>query len=313
MKKYVFILFFFLSIQAYAISNEELLKTILGDVHSVISETDNEILQNTWNTMIRNYNVNKLHFIISNAGNNNSKIGTNQFSFDKSDLNQSQKIFIDEKLLDLYPEHRPLVLAIFFHEFRHACDFYTNPEGFVLVETDLLEEFLYEMDAFYVEALFLEELYKINNVEPMTQFEKIIRDSNKNDNLKSFSMIMNKIDTTIVYRLRGIGNQLYNKDLTYNQFTESCLSIGTSLLDSYDKMPKGNVNWENYYRWCQMNTFIVFMPRIIQKYGNLGDQEFIDKIKPIQNQIDTMVSNCANIHDDFEEFNNEIFSNLYDL
>ncbi len=106
---------------------------------------------------------------------------------------------LTSRFLGCYPAHRAFVLAVLMHETTHAYDYLGNPDGFFAQPRDGVERYLYEMDAAYLEAMFLRDIARPHGWK-LSPFERYLLESLERDDLASYSTTFLATDMAFVYR-----------------------------------------------------------------------------------------------------------------
>lgn len=178
-------------------------------------------------------------------------------------------IVLDTYLYSLKKEYPSLVYAIIVHEMRHAFDYYSDADRFMAgCEGNELEAYMYEMDALYLEALFLIGFIDSTKYS-LSNFERFIISSLKNDGLQSASIAFKGIDN-------ALARQLYNLCLN-NQSAKSSIetfyTIGDSIGGAF-KYPEDKDSWAKYCSYAPLNTYCKFGPQILRNILHLKDPKY---------------------------------------
>ncbi|WCL50017.1 hypothetical protein [Leptospira sp. GIMC2001] len=155
------------------------------------------------------------------------------FAFDSAGSHPG--IYISPYLVDLYEKRPSLVYSILIHEFQHADSYFTNKDLFILTRDNPVEKYLYEMDAYHLEALFIKNYLAHDKRFILSEFEKFLSSSHSKDNLASFSQAAYKFDMRLVYYLHGLVRSPKNKLLKYKELNETTDSILTQDFEKYEE------------------------------------------------------------------------------
>ena len=160
-------------------------------------------------------------------------------------------------LIELYKTQPSIVYSILVHEFTHAYSYFNDKEGFIKDQKNELELYLYEMDASYIEALFIRD-YLVPQKMQLTKFENLLLQSNEEDELSTFSIIMRNTDKDLAYAMIGIVTDKQD----YNGKLRSIEELGKALLKNVvfdEKMSE----WEKYCSFTTLKTYIRLSPEIV--------------------------------------------------
>jgi hypothetical protein len=267
-KKSIFCLFFLFSFcfifadspdskQSHTYYLSEKLHLIFHELCDLIENGDpaNEILIQRIDLIKSKIEHNELLLLMTDEGLHNVLFGA-CFNFSLDDPTQKPVISLDKTLLSLYPRQKSLVFSLLIHEIQHAYNYFVDHEAFVTTYNNLLENYLYEMDAYHVEALFIRDVL-IPQDYPLTDFEKLLVVSFENDNLDYFSFVFINLDMRLVYYLYNVtlNKQSVEKNI------EELLRVGNELIDLF-KYPEQDDKWNQFVSLIPMHTYC----RFIQQY-----------------------------------------------
>ena len=306
MRKIIFLAIFFLfttSIFGDDISN---LRMLLDEIYSIIKNTNNEYLIKAYNEPINQFNKNNLILKID-KNTSNSILGRASFSFNVND-DAKQYINIEEKVLRFYPENKSLIMAILMHEFKHASDYYKNKDYFKQIQESKVEQYLYEMDALYIESLFINECLKLDY--KLSNFEKFFMNSNIEDNLQIVSVILTNTDKEMIYYFYAERLKCYNEEITKSEYLNLLLKYSDQILMNY----KGNINtddWDSFYFATQLQTYINFVPEFADSILTKdGLKTCSDVISKLNKKLDEFRSMIESEMDNYKIYNDKIIKIL---
>jgi len=180
-------------------------------------------------------------------------------SFYVDEQNQAW-IGIDKELIDMYPERKELVFSIIIHEYKHAYD-YLTVENYVEHRNDEIEDYLYEMDALFVEALFI-KYYLAENGYNLGNFERYLLASLDMDDLNSASTLFKKVDKGIIYSTYGMIIAVNEGNTTlYELLTKIDNDLDQIIIDSQKVYES---DWEKYVHLVEANTLQYYLPILVK-------------------------------------------------
>jgi len=293
MKKIIGIIVFILvtgnlSSQDYT-ESENTVRKLISELVSVVENSPNSTLKKTLELPLEKFYSDELHFQIVEKvdGYNDSYLGHGMFSFFENP-ESPQIITIEDKLLRFYPENRSLIMAVIMHEFSHANNYYADPEHMRAIRDNKLEKYLYEMDAMFIEAQFIEAAE--SDEYTLSRFESFLLTSMIDDNLALASLITRKIDNKLVWSMIRIKDNYINEKLTFDLLISDLNLIGSSLLEDWNQEQRDSeLSWAKLVHMIKMKTFQQFVGTIIN--GVITDQilqDFQQEIDDINSLIDSL-------------------------
>ncbi|MCU0846974.1 MAG: hypothetical protein MUD12_03725 [Spirochaetes bacterium] len=168
-------------------------------------------------------------------------------------------IIISPYLLKIHDSRPSIVYSILIHEFAHAYSFFRNRNDFISSQGNELEIYLYEMDAHFIEAMFIRD-YLPGEKYMLTDFEKLLLESLNRDNLRFFSMFLKGTDMDVVYNLYSITK----KNIPKEEKIKTIEKMGDELLEGF-RYPSGGSDLEKYGSVIPCKTYAAFMPDIIRR------------------------------------------------
>lgn len=236
--------------------------------------------------MITKYLEDELPFIINKRV--DSYISSARFKY--KDNGNYPHIELNENIFDLYENHSSLFQGIIFHELFHAYILFTNKDYFLSVRDDIIEQYMYEMDALNIEATYFTYLSK-NYDLVMTPFEQYMINSFSKDNLGGVSYLLKTKDMDLIYYLSNLSNSYLRQEIDISYVLDEVIQIGNyvSALDII-----GAEGWKKYTSVCTQLTYSQHIAYFLNPIlSNIKDDSFDEKI----NEINTIKNN---IDKDFE-------------
>lgn len=166
-------------------------------------------------------------------------------------------IVISPCFLRVYDGNLSIFYSALIHEIVHAYDFFSNYDSFRISEQNILEKYLYEMDATYVESLFIKDILHPNKIS-LTRYEEYLLNSLIKDNLASFSLAFRAVDMNLVYDLVGLSRG----DISKKKKVKLVAEVGDALLKQFTYPEKGS-DWEQYYTMIPFWTYCQYVPQIL--------------------------------------------------
>ncbi len=117
--------------------------------------------------------------------------------------NNPSYIQFHHKFPELYNKHPGLAMTLLTHELGMFCLYIKDKAFFTKNIENRVENFMFTMDTYYIDAKFLEALYKNEPglLKTKTQFEDFLLLSNKENNLASVSQLLLGTDIEMTYAL----------------------------------------------------------------------------------------------------------------
>lgn len=129
-------------------------------------------------------------------------------------------------IVDLYETHPSIVYAIIMHESKHADSFFHNRKYYLSVEGNPIEEYMFELDSYHIEAMFIRDYVMTNKKFKPTKFENFLATSFIENNLRRFSYGALGTDAQLTYYLNDLIRSDKRKDEKYaelDRITDSIL------------------------------------------------------------------------------------------
>ncbi|OGS27623.1 MAG: hypothetical protein A2297_02645 [Elusimicrobia bacterium RIFOXYB2_FULL_48_7] len=300
----------FVSTDTFADSKSEVnskeLIIVFNDLCKIVKATNNsdKYVEKRIDLVNDKINSNELLFIIDNNL-PKSIFGGIEFNGANKGYMKSY-VKANEFVLGMHEKHPSIVYSAIMHEIQHAYNYYTDPNEILKIDNNILERYLYEMDAYYTEAKFIREYISKKDYK-MTGYEDCLVDSLERDSLYSFSVSFLGIDMKTVYMLYELRNKPDNQ-----KNEEIIIEIGNDIIDtlkSYNKYDE----FKKYSTIARAYSYCLYVPQVlydINYYTNGNDdpdkfkiENSYPKIFKIVNKINkTMIPNI----DMFKKMNKKI-------
>lgn len=158
-------------------------------------------------------------------------------------------IEVNGALIDIANSRPTLAMSMLMHEMKHARDYFTVGETYKEHMKNSLEEFMYEMDALFIEALFIRD-YLAPRYKDLTAFEQYVLASLENDNLASVALVFMAVDMSLTYRFYGIGKEL-DSGMSCKDYFAEFSRRGKPLFD----LPIPKEDFQKYNSLIAIKTF----------------------------------------------------------
>ena len=192
-----------------------------------------------------------------------------QFQCD-TDMKQVPVILVSPYMIRLYKAVPSIVLSALVHEMQHAKSYFDNPKYFTAMYKSDLENYLYELDSYNIEANFISTCLSARGYT-LTPFEQFLVRSYTEDHLGNFSFTMLGHDMDLAFYLNGIER----KQATYEQKIGMVNAVITDLL-SREFDDRGG-DWDKYKQAVTPYSALKFTPQIIRNiegmHGKIRDND----------------------------------------
>ncbi len=198
------------------------------------------------------------------------------FTLSKSSGAEIASIAIAPDVVDLYTNRPSIVLSAIVHEMQHSRSYAHSPDAFRSGHSSTLEKYLYELDAYNLEAQFIRDYILKKPEYTPTKFELFLEKSFTEDYLSAFSYAMLGYDM----ELAGYLYRMSRRTATY----EDKLAEVDKVLDQLLAKPvvtEGDP-WELYVQMVPAYSFLQFAPQALR---NIDDVH--GKLKPGNYDLNT--------------------------
>lgn len=232
-------------------------------------------------------------------------------------------ILLNKNVIDVFYYQESIVFSMLMHEIQHAYDYYTNYGLFEVSDENILEGYMFQMDALYLEVLLIEK-FLVPNDYKITDFEKKLLESHQKNNLAEFSQIFETTDMKLIYKLYHLMN---NKDSYENNFKE-IINTGNALIDDFNKIDNFKEvkdekdEWLKYQILVSLYSFTKYINQVAytiinSKYKNMSPNEFnLNDYSPELfkqlNTIKDLLLPYAEIIDNYKSRNIKMVKNIYE-
>ena len=151
-------------------TTETKIEAILLELSGIVRPETHELVADTVDCVLSRIQQGTLRVVVE-PDSEEETLGQATFSYYLDEPDRAPYISINEKTLGLYPSRISLLMALLVHEFKHACDYFTYTSWYIEHRDNILETYLYDMDALYVEVLFIKECV-LSSAYAMTKLEK---------------------------------------------------------------------------------------------------------------------------------------------
>lgn len=146
-------------------------------------------------------------------------------------------------------------MSAFIHEMQHVYDYYYNRDLFMVSYDNVLEKYFFEMDAYHIEGLFINEVLKKEKIS-LSKFETLLSDSLKENNLDYFSIVFKGINMRQIYSYSGFVNK-NNLKKTIKLY----INDGKKIIENY-KIEEKDDAWIKYQKIVPVFTYFYFIPQL---------------------------------------------------
>ncbi len=138
-------------------------------------------------------------------------------------------IQLNNALLDSAKKRPTLAMTMILHEMKHAHDYFSIGDRYRECMKNRLEGFMYEMDALFIEALFIRD-FLAPRYKDLTDFERYVLASMEKDNLASVALVFMQEDMDLTYDLYDLGKKL-DKGLDCREYFAEFSRRGKTVLE----------------------------------------------------------------------------------
>ena len=150
-----------------------------------------------------------------------------------------------------------IVYAALMHQIQHVYDYFTNRELFLVSQNNMLEKYLFETDAVYMEGMFIRDCLSAQNYK-LTSYESFLLQSMEQDNLARFSTVAMGIDMDIAYGLVRISKAGQPK----GEKLQMVEAMGRKLMEA-TAIPENTPELKKYNIAVQLATYCLFAPQTL--------------------------------------------------
>ena len=236
------------------------------------------------------------------------------FSHTKGSDKHTPAIHVSPYMIQLYKSKPSIVLSAFVHEAMHAKSYFMNPDLFAAIENNVLENYLYQLDALNCEARFIRGYLKNNPKFALTMFERFLDKSFYEDHLDNFSHSMMGFDMNIAFFLYKTVGNTDGHDMKIKAIEK--------MINEYEA--KGFIDYkdefQNYSQLVPIYTILQFTPQAVYtmdiRSGLLKKNESfsLERRHPILNskllKLEKIFHENRNCYISYREKINALFKNV---
>ncbi len=209
-------------------------------------------------------------------------------------------ILFNKNIINIFYRQKSIVFSMLIHEIRHAYDYFTNYGLFKVTINNLLERYLFQMDALHIEALLIKNFLIPNNYN-LTEFEKILLDSFQNNNLYEYSLIFESTEMHLIYYLY----ELINNNETYEDCLNKVLGAGNNVLYDFKKLKDNDEDWKKYQVYISLYSYIKYINQIVysityNKHKKMEPNEFI--LNDYAPEISKLINNIEKLEPSYLDY-----------
>ncbi|MCU0849491.1 MAG: hypothetical protein MUD12_16535 [Spirochaetes bacterium] len=234
---------------------EKKFKGILADMSAAVSSSKNEDVKKIFAAAMQRISSDELGFFIDEKAERSIFQGIG-FTPPKG-RGKPCYVVLSPYMLEIYSKRPSIVMTALFHEFVHAYDYFRDPPAFLNYSKDPLERFMYEFDATYFEAVFIESVPARLNYD-LSKFERYLMDCFRKKELHVFSRYLLGTDYYTAFELYRIRNSRK----TAEEKLMEVQSLGKAVLEKNTVRPEDGR--EKIFEKCMaMLTFRNYAPRTV--------------------------------------------------
>jgi hypothetical protein len=183
----------------------------------------------------------------------------------KQEFSDKTFIGIGPYLIELYGKKPSIVLSILIHEHVHAFHYFDNPNYFIFFLNNPLEQFLFEFDATYYEAMFIEN-YLVPKKYELTKFEDFLLQSYKNRQLPVFLMYFQGYNYNVAFQMYKIRKS----EEKFNDKLSKLESLGNEIISNCKQNAQDEKSIK-YNKIVTLFTYRKFIGQTIFDILNMND------------------------------------------
>lgn len=166
-------------------------------------------------------------------------------------------LVVNPKVLESYDRNPSIILSAFAHEMQHAADFFRDPEYYVRVSNNGFERYLFELDSYLTEAVFIDQYLIPAREYRLTRFELFLHTSWKKNGMNEFSE-----------KLQGYDRLLARELLDINRVNQPVSAKAEKLQKIMQRIAALDVNAalsadERFSRLTRVRTLTSFSPQVL--------------------------------------------------
>jgi hypothetical protein len=238
---------------------ERNLRLILTEMEDIVEKHNkNDIVYETFADVRLKSSTGRMHYSIS-MKDDCRKLGGGYFGI--SEEESVPVISLCQEYLSPYPKHRTFVYCTLIHEMKHAHDYFVYGDLYIEASKNVLERYLFQIDALYVEALFIQN-YLRPELPSLAPYEEFILNSLQHDDLQRASQILLRVDRDLIHTMIDLQEGYLGGETDLKEFLISFRNLGNSILGS-THTSSGN-EWSTYASLVGTHTYQLFASIIVQ-------------------------------------------------
>ncbi len=245
----------------------EQLKSIMDD-YSVLVEnySDNSNFRKAYDEFLKNMKVGKISLNISTESIDSLLSGL-RFDRTINENNVSQEkayLTFHSAAIENYENNTSIIYSMITHELWHAYAFSQWPNQVKEYHTDPFEEIMYEADAYYVEAEFIEKVLVERKIA-LSKFETYLLKCYQENALSSFLIVFMHADLSLIRTLYDLRNGYTTGTIKIDEVYNQLINLGKTIIENYIRNASNDGKWEWYVGFTIANTYQKYMTTLINQ------------------------------------------------
>ncbi len=251
-KKIVVVLMLLCSLSFSSFAKEVTnINEIIDNLAGLVKTCNDDTLKSTFNFVKAKIDLGEVKLQANKSLERNILIGV-EFVFDSA-KKAAPAIEYYPQIIETYQKQPSIVYSVLIYNFRQCYDYFTN-ETFMTSIDNKLEKILFEMDAHYLEGLFIKEVLKKKNFE-ISPFEAFLVDSLEKDNLKLFAFYIKAVF------LDGLYSFTQNTEKpSLEEIIKAYTELGYLIKKNEVISPQDTIE-QKYGKLVYINTFVKYIPQ----------------------------------------------------
>jgi hypothetical protein len=222
---------------------------------------------------------------------------------------------VGKGLIDVYHLYPSLMYSVITHELWHARDYLADPENYVRHNQDKMEKLLYEKDAIFVEAMFIDEVLVPLEYE-LSYFETYLLRCHQADSISSFYITFQIVDSSVVDYIAHWRREYFAGESADTVYA-ALMDIGRRQLDSYSRLAGTDGEWDRYTALAGLNAWFIYSIHVIEQIeGRENRYDTWDDVFAGQPEYADLYDGIADIIDEQRDFMtgaNESYRAAFDI
>lgn len=226
-----------------------------------------------------------------------------RFTVDRDSRPEQTELFFSRERLLEYEQNRAFLLCSFVNELKNIYDLYTQTETYIAKRNNALEMYLYEMDAFRIEALFVRD-YLIPAGISLGNFEQLLLESYDEDNLATVSLFFKRTDMNLVYYMNRQAKAFDQGKISLEKYLQLMENLGNEII-SQAKYDSEN---EAVLSAIAAFSYDYYIPHIINRiWIGTSEQEDEKLLMEYSGKINKLKEKMRKIYADNEQTVNDFY------